>query len=623
MAFSKTISRYLWRHWWDRLLTVALFLFVFLAATAEAFAWTYQNKIYPGVFIGSVPVGGMTRTEAETAIDATIDLLREHRLVFVFRDRTVTVPMVLAATDDPDLSYEVISYDVQATVARALQHGRGQGAGIWYQRTLGLFQRISLEPTYVWREETVREILSENLAALETPAQDAMLDLSNGIPRIHPAREGIVFDYGAAVHQANAQLSGLVFTPIQIKLKREVPQLTQDMAASVLADVTAMLRTQEVRIVYDTNTWFWPASSVNDLLEIRLTEQGAAAVGISDARLFTLLKPITEAIDIEPQEPKFALEAGKVVEFKTSADGRRVSPEATRIAWEEQLFDPDILEVTPVVTVVEPKQRIADVNDLGIAELLGTGKSSFAGSPRNRRHNIRIGAESVNGTIVPPAEEFSLIETLGTIDDTTGYLPELVIKGNKTIPEYGGGLCQIGTTTFRATLASGLPVTARRNHSYTVSYYFDDDGLPGTDATIYYPAPDYRFLNDTGSNVLILTRIEGDILFFEFWGAKDGRTVEQSKTRVWDRVPPPPTKYVETLDLKPGEIKCTESPHNGLKAAFDYTITYDDGTVSAETFTSSYRPWQEVCLVGVEELSEEVGEDGLQIEDADSAAIVN
>jgi vancomycin resistance protein YoaR len=265
-------------------------------------------------------------------------------------------------------------------------------------------------------------------------------------------------------------------------------------------------------------------------------------------------------------------------------------------------------ELEPIVEVIEPRQRISDVNDLGITELLGVGKSGFAGSPPNRRHNIKIGAEAVNGTLIPPGEEFSLLETLGTIDGPTGYLQELVIKGNETIPEYGGGLCQIGTTTFRGTLAAGLPITARRNHSYSVPYYYDDQGKPGTDATIYDPAPDYRFKNDTENYVLISTRISGDDLFFEYWGTKDGRKVVQSETRTWDYVPPPETKYVETLDLPVGEVKCTESPHAGIKAAFDYTVTYTDGTVKEETFKSQYRPWQEVCLIGVEELSEEAEE---------------
>jgi len=240
----------------------------------------------------------------------------------------------------------------------------------------------------------------------------------------------------------------------------------------------------------------------------------------------------------------------------------------------------------------------------GIKEIIGIGESNFAGSPKNRRHNIALGAKSVDGVIVPAGEEFSLLKTLGAIDSSTGYLPELVIKGNKTMPEFGGGLCQIGTTAFRGTLAAGLPVTERQNHSYRVSYY-ERDGAgnnigPGKDATIYDPAPDYKFLNDTGAGVLIRTAIKGDRLIFTFWGKSDGRKAEQTAARVYNVVPPPEKKIVETADLKPGEVKCTEKPHPGSNAVFTYTVTFPDGTTKKRDFTSYYRPWQEVCLVGID-----------------------
>ena len=81
-----------------------------------------------------------------------------------------------------------------------------------------------------------------------------------------------------------------------------------------------------------------------------------------------------------------------------------------------------------------------------------------------------------------------------------GYLPELVIKGDEIKPEIAGGLCQVGTTMFRAAMNSGLKITERQNHSLVVSYYNDlSNGNPGTDATIYDPHPDFRFLNDTGN----------------------------------------------------------------------------------------------------------------------------
>jgi len=242
---------------------------------------------------------------------------------------------------------------------------------------------------------------------------------------------------------------------------------------------------------------------------------------------------------------------------------------------------------------------------LGIEEIIGTGHSNFSGSSANRRHNIKVGASKISGLIIKPGEEFSLLKALGETDATAGYLPELVIKGNKTTLEYGGGLCQIATTMFRTALASGLPITERRNHSYRVSYYEP----AGTDATIYIPNPDLKFKNDTGNNILIQTRFEGtNDIYFDFWGKSDGRVVTSTYPVIYNIVKPAPTKIIETTELPVGQKKCTESAHAGAEAYFDYTVIYNAGTENenkVETrFSSKYVPWQAVCLVGVEKLSE-------------------
>ena len=66
-------------------------------------------------------------------------------------------------------------------------------------------------------------------------------------------------------------------------------------------------------------------------------------------------------------------------------------------------------------------------------------------------------------------------------------------------------------------------------------------------------------------------------------------------------------KLVETLSLPPGKKKCTETAHAGADAEFTYTVTYPNGEVKTEVFKSHYRPWQAVCLIGVEKLSTDAG----------------
>lgn len=203
--------------------------------------------------------------------------------------------------------------------------------------------------------------------------------------------------------------------------------------------------------------------------------------------------------------------------------------------------------------------------------------------------------------LIAPGEEFSLVKALGEIDAAAGYLPELVIKNNRTIPEYGGGLCQVATTIFRSALDSGLNITARQNHSYRVSYYEP----AGTDAAVYDPWPDVKFVNDTGNYILIQSRIDKNDIWFDFWGQSDGREATSTTPVVYNIVKPAPTKIIESPDLKPGEKKCTEKAHNGADAYFDYIITYANGEKTTRRFNSHYVPWQEVCLVGIDDSQKE------------------
>ncbi len=177
------------------------------------------------------------------------------------------------------------------------------------------------------------------------------------------------------------------------------------------------------------------------------------------------------------------------------------------------------ITITLPVTTSEPKIKAGDKDKLGITELIGEGKSNFAGSPKNRVYNIKRALQDFTGVVVLPGQEFSFVQYLGEVDGEHGYLPELVIRNNKTEPEFGGGICQVSSTIFRAAIYSGLKITERRNHSYAVQYYKPY----GMDATIYVPRPDFKFVNTTSSAIVMQPEVEGYNLTFRFFGTRDGR----------------------------------------------------------------------------------------------------
>ncbi len=233
------------------------------------------------------------------------------------------------------------------------------------------------------------------------------------------------------------------------------------------------------------------------------------------------------------QEPVLEIEKNKVKNFVPPVDGLLIDYKKTTEEIISKLQNSETKALAS--TVIEPpSKKLSEINDLGIDTLLSRGESNFRGSPKNRRHNINIGVSRLKGMIIAPGEEFSFNKNICPVDKEGGWLPELVIKGTEegTIPEYGGGLCQVSSTTYRAAMKAGLPITMRKNHSYAVQYYSPQ----GSDATTYCGGIDFRFKNDTAGSILIWPYlVDKDNLAFDFYGTKDDRIVELKKPVAYDR----------------------------------------------------------------------------------------
>ena len=326
-------------------------------------------------------------------------------------------------------------------------------------------------------------------------------------------------------------------------------------------------------------------------------------------------------VNVEAKNAKFEIgDNGKVMEFQGSRPGMEVNIEQVYAdinmaimerSWHDELVTKAIQLATEKT---EPQVKTGDVNGLGITEILGVGISDYSRSPINRIKNITNAVNKLNGVLIKPGEVFSTIEYTKPFTLEGGYFPELVIKGDEVKPEIGGGLCQIGTTLFRMAMNGAMEIVERRNHSLVVFHYDDPvNGNPGTDATVYDPAPDFKFRNDTDNYVLIQTYIDtaAEKLYFSLWGTSDGREGSYSHPVVQRWIPHGDPKMIETTKIEVGEQEC-QSAYLGADASFVYTRTFASGEKEEITYESHYRPLPKICLVGVEELACEEGSEGYE-----------
>lgn len=583
----------------------------------------FANRVYPNVRYAELDLGMLTRAEAATTLETWQDQWWRQEMKYTAYDETGKVlstvtfyPVIVA--EGSSQSYELVWYDIESMLDRAFAVGRTANGRPLSRALRGVsllaaaMKENVLTPSVDLDEARLEQVLRLKLEAYETQPRDASLAwrFASQRPSVVSEESGNTFDYARAIHDTETVLLGMRNSSVNLYRAKRVPQVTTEDVTKALETLADYQTRFPVAITYRdelykvNRSYDLPWGTAFQAVQVAVSQVSGPELVLQEDQLDSFFDAVEREVNVEAQNAKFEIAAGqKVQQFEPSRTGYALNRAKTVEVLNSALSAPR-LEVTVAslqVDTIEPEVTTDGINDLGIKEVLGVGYSNFKGSPRNRVHNISVGVNRLNGTLIAPGEDFSLLNALKPFTATAGYLPELVIKGDKIEPEIGGGLCQIGSTTFRAAMNSGLPIVERRNHSLVVSYYNDPrNGNPGTDATIYDPSPDFKFTNDTGNYILIVTSMNnatGD-LNFTFWGTNDGRKGEYSEPVVSRWIPAGEEKLIESPDLKPGEKKC-QAGHIGAVASFVYTVNKPGQEAQSTTYTSNYRPLPRICLVGV------------------------
>lgn len=620
----KKIQKKTWKDQLRQVWPLLMILVVFVALVSMlvfSYGRSYTGRVFPGVHIGDVPIGGLSE-------EALTDLLEEMQAKVQNAGVSVTLPgeeekkvIFFAQAADQGGPF-VFSFDIEQEVTGLIHYNKGRGGNMaqafraWQFR----LQKPDLSLRHV-RVDTVRiqAALEEEIGTLSKAVQDARIEVESFDPftyRMVSSSPGLMLDLSQLEEEVRADLIKLESIDISIANNQVDPAVDEtrlEAAVTVLGDPLFQpgALQLEQRDDNDTvlNTWEIPQRQIAAWLELKdIAGEDRFIFNPSSTRAY-IEEVIAPVIMQEAKDALFVQDAsGKVINFRPSQPGRALDEEATLDLIQAALLarQQTYLEIQDPIRLpiheVAPEVSLEESNDLGIRELLGVGQSSFSGSPQNRVKNIQNGVRKIQGLLIAPGEEFSTVQATKPYTLAGGYFEEKIIIGNSVEDGIGGGLCQISSTLFRSVMNSALEITERRNHGFAVSYY-NVNGKPGVDATIFDSKPDFRFRNDTDHHILIWAEVDlvNYDLYFSFWGTSDGREGSFTEPVVSRWIPHGPTEYIETTDLAPGEQECKYA-YTGAEASFTYNRIMGDGSDNSIVYNSYYRPLAQKCLVGVASL---------------------
>lgn len=608
------------KHRWLKIFLKILAIVLFLGLAGSVLAVVYRNyyedRVYPGIFLGNYDLGGMKKEELKIFVDNLNDrLVKEDINYFLVENgnrRDFKVDTILQMGED---SLPLITFHNEVFVNKVMGYGRQKDD--WRKYLDPLLLLVLNEKTEFdlkFDKFNFKENLRKVLDATEDKAHSADVQVTSLAPlqyEIIPEKVGQVFDYDKIVENTENNLKVLNLEAIKIERHQFFPRVLSGDLQSQQEKISNLINCGDLKLVYETldkkqEDFTIRVGEISRWLSADKDEKGNLFFTLNQDKITEYLQSLKSLIDVPVENPKFKIENGKVREFKGEETGLSLSVEKTISAITENFKQRNCEErtTTPALELavekVESDLKLDQINDFGINEIIGTGVSTFVDSHTNRIKNIAHAVERLNGTLIAPDEEFSAIKYTGPFTAENGYLPEEVIKGDKIEKEIGGGMCQIGTTLFRMAMNSGMDITERHNHSLVVSYYADPvNKNPGTDAALYEPILDFKFKNDTGNYLLLQTKIDykKQRLEFSLWGKNDGRQGFYSHPVVSRWIPTGDPIEIVSEELKQGEVKC-QNAFRGAVSSFLYTRFTSTSEKIERTFTSYYRPLAKMCLIG-------------------------
>lgn len=290
----------------------------------------------------------------------------------------------------------------------------------------------------------------------------------------------------------------------------------------------------------------------------------------------------------EPVDASFTKEPFKIIASQNGLDFDCTLDEAKALIT----GDKESYEI-PLKTLY-PKVTIDQISNEAFPDELASYSTNYSSSSYNRANNVELAAKKINGIVLMPGEEFSYNQRVGKRTSAAGFREAGAYAGGKVVNTVGGGICQVSSTLYNAVLRANLEVLDRSNHMFAVGY------VPiGTDATVSWGAPDFKFKNNRSYPIKIVTSTSKRNVYIKILGLKEEGDYEVQIISYRTGTIPYKTTYTKDESLQPGETKVIQKGSNGARSV-TYKVLKKNGKEESRILVSKdvYDPHNEIIAIG-------------------------
>ncbi|MDL2238249.1 VanW family protein [Christensenellaceae bacterium OttesenSCG-928-K19] len=299
------------------------------------------------------------------------------------------------------------------------------------------------------------------------------------------------------------------------------------------------------------------------------------------------LAPVNSSYYVKKSSDEDNLTTGGTLEISQPEDGYEVNLDELAATIVSKIEARDFSDFEAPLIHLDGKDEVSAVGEM---VLMGRYRTYYESSSEGRRYNIWKISDKLNGAKLYAGQVFSINDHVGERNEGNGWAVAYGIEDGIYTEQYGGGICQVSSTFYNATLRAEMEPVSRVPHTIAASY------VPkGMDATISTGGPDYKVKNvlDTNMYVIVTCNEPESWVQVELYGTLQRDYELEFWSELVEEIQKPAPVYETNSSLGAYEIKQVRPGQKGEGWEVYRKKTGYDGTVIEEkesVTTSTYKP---------------------------------